>query len=68
MLEIGCGTGVVARALARKDDADIYITGIDHSPALIRVAYQLADEEGVANRLTFKVGDAHALPYAVRLL
>lgn len=64
VLEIGCGTGVVARALARKDDADIHVTGIDHSPALIRVAYQLADEEGVANRLTFKVGDAHALPYA----
>ena len=63
VLEIGCGTGVVARALARKDDADIHITGIDHSPALIRVAYQLADEEGVAHRLTFEVGDAHALPF-----
>ena len=64
VLEIGCGTGAVARALARKDDAGIHVTGIDHSPALIRVAYQLADEEGIANRLTFKVGDAHALPYA----
>ena len=63
VLEIGCGTGVVARALARKNYPGIHVTGIDHSPALIRVAYQLADEEGVASRLTFEVGDAHALPF-----
>ena len=63
VLEIGCGTGVVARALARKNEAGVQTTGIDHSPALIRVARQLADQEDLADRLTFEVGDAHALPF-----
>ena len=63
VLEIGCGTGVVARALARKNDADIHVTGIDHSSTLIRVANRRAEEEGVADRMTFEVADAHALPF-----
>ena len=63
VLEIGCGTGVVARALAHKKGTDVHVTGIDHSPAFVETARQLAVQEGLADRLAFEVGDAHALKF-----
>ncbi len=63
VLEIGTGTGVVARALARKTGEDIHVTGIDQSPAFIEVALQRAERENLADRVTFEVGDAHALQF-----
>lgn len=61
VLEIGSGTGVVARSLARKKGAGIHVTGVDQSPAFVKTAQRLAVQEKLADRLTFEVGDAHAL-------
>ncbi len=48
VLDMGCGTGVVARAIAMRPRFTGAITGIDLSPALADVATRLAAEDGVA--------------------
>jgi ubiquinone/menaquinone biosynthesis C-methylase UbiE len=64
VLDIGCGTGVVTRGIAARPGFTGQIVGQDHSPRLIEAARGLAAEEGLADRITFEVGDAHSLPYA----
>ena len=61
VLDVGCGTGVVTRALAAREGFSGRLTGVDQSPTLVEVARRLADEEGVGDRIEFRVGDAHAL-------
>jgi ubiquinone/menaquinone biosynthesis C-methylase UbiE len=63
VLEVGCGTGVVARALAARDGLAGTVTGVDLSPEFIAVAGRLAREEGVAERVEFLTGDAHDLDF-----
>jgi len=62
-LEIGSGTGVVARGLARRDDMLGDVTGIDQSPVFVEIAQGFAKAEGLADQISFQVGDAHALPF-----
>lgn len=64
VLELGCGTGVVARALAGRAGFSGPITGVDQSPVLLEAAGRLAAEEGVGERIEFRLGDAHALELA----
>jgi ubiquinone/menaquinone biosynthesis C-methylase UbiE len=61
VLEIGCGTGVVARAIAARPGFAGHVTGIDQSPAFIAAAQRLAAEAGVEPRTEFQVGDVHAI-------
>jgi ubiquinone/menaquinone biosynthesis C-methylase UbiE len=61
VLELGCGTGVVARALAGRVGFSGPIIGVDQSPVLLDAARQLAAEAGVAQRVEFRAGDVHAL-------
>ena len=61
ILDLGCGTGVVARALATQEGFSGSVTGIDYSPELINVAQRLAQEEGLTQQVVFWVGDAQAL-------
>jgi SAM-dependent methyltransferase len=61
ILELGSGTGVVARALAGRERFSGRVTGIEHSPVFVEVARRLADEDGVGERTEFRVGDVHAL-------
>ena len=42
VLDIGCGTGVAARAIARRRGFSGRVLGIDLSPALAQTAAQLA--------------------------
>jgi ubiquinone/menaquinone biosynthesis C-methylase UbiE len=63
VLELGCGTGVVARAIAARDGFAGTVTGIDQSDHFIAVAEKLAAGEGVGDRVRFAVGDAHALDF-----
>ena len=64
VLEIGCGAGAMLRALARRADFTGHAVGIDQSPVFVDAARQLADSEGVGQRLQFEVGDAHAIQFA----
>jgi ubiquinone/menaquinone biosynthesis C-methylase UbiE len=61
VLDLGCGTGVAARAIARRPDFSGRVTGIDRSPHLIGAAERLAREEGVVGKAEFRAGDSHTL-------
>jgi ubiquinone/menaquinone biosynthesis C-methylase UbiE len=61
VLEIGCGTGAVVRAIARRPEVKGSITAIDISPQLIQTAQNIAQEGGLGGRIEFRVGDAHGL-------
>ncbi len=63
VLEAGCGTGVITRALARKQHFSGDIVGIDQSPAFIEAARRFADQEKVDECAKFRVCDAHRLDF-----
>jgi len=64
VLDIGCGTGVFARALARRPGFSGSITAVDQSDALVDAARQRASDEGLQQRIDFRVGDAHRMEFA----
>lgn len=59
VLEIGSGTGDITFHMAEKGAR---ITGIDISPEMVAEANKKKDERGAGN-VTFRVGDAYALPF-----
>lgn len=61
ILDLGCGTGVVARALAARSHLSGKIVGVDFSKELIDAAKQLAQAEDLVQRIEFRSGDAAAL-------
>jgi SAM-dependent methyltransferase len=63
VLEVGCGTGVVARFLAGRGDFSGKAFGVDHSRAFIETASRFAQDENVSDRVEFRVGDAHNLGF-----
>ena len=64
VLDLGCGTGVVTRAIAARDGFAGTVTGVDQSPEFIAAAERLAAEEGLGDRIELVVGDAHALDFS----
>ena len=62
VLDIGCGTGVAARAIARRRGFSGRVLGVDLSPALVQAATRLAAGEGLDNRVEFRSGDSRRLP------
>ena len=63
ILALGCGTGIEVSALKRLTASTTAIVGIDHSAALIDTARRLTADEGLADNVTYHVGDAHHTPY-----
>ena len=61
VLDMGCGTGVAARTIARRVNFSGRVTGIDLSPYLVEAAKRLADEEGLGDRVQFRSGDTRDL-------
>jgi ubiquinone/menaquinone biosynthesis C-methylase UbiE len=61
VLDLGCGTGVAARAVARRPDFPGRIVGVDLSPHMVAAARRLAYEQGIGDRITFRIGDSRAL-------
>ncbi|MGH7029588.1 MAG: class I SAM-dependent methyltransferase [Stellaceae bacterium] len=64
VLEIGCGSGVIMRELARRTAGANRLIGRDMSPYLLREARALARREGLLERIDFAEGRAEALPLA----
>jgi ubiquinone/menaquinone biosynthesis C-methylase UbiE len=58
ILDLGCGTGIVARVLRERLGGAARITGVDVSAPMI------ARARAVAPELDFREGDAMALPFA----
>src|SRR5262249_12766676 len=63
VLEVGCGTGVLDRWLARHTDRANHIVGLDISRYLLREAMALAKQEGLEGVIEFREGRAEALPF-----
>ena len=61
VLDLGCGTGVVSRALAEREGPTLEVVGIDVSQQLISAAQRFAAEKRLDHRIEFRVGDLHAL-------
>jgi SAM-dependent methyltransferase len=63
VLEVGCGTGVLDRWLARHTGGANRIVGLDISRYLLREAMALARQEGLEGVIEFREGRAEALPF-----
>lgn len=63
ILDVPCGIGRHATRLARMGYRTL---GLDLSPAYVQRASELARQEGVAERATYRVGDMRDLERAVR--
>jgi len=61
VLEVGCGGGALAVALARRGHA---VAAVDRVPAMIAVTRAAAGATGVAGAVYTSVADAGALPFA----
>jgi SAM-dependent methyltransferase len=59
VLDVGCGTGVLTRVLARRPEV-AEVVGVDAAPALLDRARELA--AGLPN-VEFRAGDARKLPF-----
>jgi ubiquinone/menaquinone biosynthesis C-methylase UbiE len=64
VLDLGCGTGVAARAIAGRPEFAGTVVGIDLSPHMVAAARRLAHEQGLAERISFQIGDSQALEEA----
>ena len=62
VMEVGCGSGVLARWLARYTSHANRIIGVDVNRYLLREATALAMQDGLADVIAFQEGDAEALP------
>ena len=63
VLDVGCGTGVAARSIAKRPGFTGQVTGIDLSPYLCDAAARLAEEEGLSS-VAFRAGDSRSLELA----
>ena len=61
-LDVATGTGDFALDLARKPSVS-HVVGLDPTRDMLSVATGKARRKGLAERMTFVVGDAHALPF-----
>ncbi len=59
-LDLGCGTGVVSLALARRDFS---VVGVDHSQDMLEIAERKAAGEGLAESCRFMTGDVRDVPF-----
>lgn len=60
VLDVACGTGIVARTAARRVGADGAVTGVDANPAMLAVAREAGAELEPA--IAWREGDVVALP------
>jgi ubiquinone/menaquinone biosynthesis C-methylase UbiE len=64
VLDLGCGTGIAARVVARRPGFRGSALGIDLSEYLVEAANRLAEQEKQHDRVRFETGDSHALGFA----
>jgi SAM-dependent methyltransferase len=63
ILEVGCGSGVLDRWLARRTTQANRIIGVDVNQYLLREAKALAMQEDLASVIAFQQGNAETLPF-----
>jgi ubiquinone/menaquinone biosynthesis C-methylase UbiE len=60
VLEIGCGTGFMAIALARRG---FKVEAVDHAPAMIELTQRHAREAGMDDQIHVAIEDVHGLTF-----
>lgn len=63
VLEVGAGTGVVARDLAMMVGPGGRVVGVDPSRALLRIARTLCTRHPAGSRIALRAGDGARLPF-----
>ncbi|MDP9357802.1 MAG: class I SAM-dependent methyltransferase [Chloroflexota bacterium] len=61
VLDLACGTGIVARMVAQRMNGQAQLAGLDLSPAMLEVARSAARREGA--QVAWHEGSAAALPF-----
>ena len=61
-LDVAAGTGDFAFELARSPDVSSVI-GLDFTRPMLEIAQRKGEQQKVSDRVSFSVGDAHALPF-----
>lgn len=61
VLDVGCGTGIVARQVASRLGPSSAVTGLDSSPNMLAVARSAATREGLT--VDWREGSAEQLPF-----
>jgi SAM-dependent methyltransferase len=64
VLDVGCGSGVAIREVARRSRQGNRLIAIDTSPYLLGETEQLARQEGFGGMVEVREGRAEALPFA----
>jgi SAM-dependent methyltransferase len=64
VLDVGCGSGVVTRDIARRVGSGGRAVGIDQSPQFLVAARELAQAAGLGGRVEFREGSALHLPFS----
>ena len=62
VLDVACGTGIVARLIAARTGGNVELTGLDPSLPMLKVGRASAAQEGV--RITFHQGRAEEMPFS----
>jgi SAM-dependent methyltransferase/ABC-type molybdate transport system substrate-binding protein len=60
-IDLGCGPGQMAVILAKQ--TKLKVTGLDIEPEAIEAGRRHAQEQGLADRVSFVCADAHSLPF-----
>lgn len=63
ILDVGCGTGFLARLLARTLD-DVQVVGLDADEKMLDLARHMLEREGLTDRVELQQGDAYQLPFS----
>lgn len=63
-LDAGCGIGSQCLLLAEALGKNGHVTGMDINPDLLKFARQRVRSAGSADRIDFRKGDTHALPFS----
>ncbi len=63
VLEVGCGTGVLCRWLAKETSGRNPVMGVDVNTFFLREGAEIARREGVDEAVSFREGSAEQLPF-----
>jgi ubiquinone/menaquinone biosynthesis C-methylase UbiE len=63
VLDVGCGSGVVTREIAKRVAPGGAVVGVDPSAELLNVAREYADEAAVGGLVEFQEGDCRKLAF-----
>ncbi len=63
ILDVGCGTGYLARLLA-SSVAGASVVGVDGDEKMLTLAEQILEQEGLSDRIELVRSDAYRLPFA----